>query len=147
MPVTAKLSRAFYERLGDEIANELVNWFNAVDASYRADLDRLNELNFQRFDAKVEQRFADADAKVEQRFAEFRIEIGQRFAELETKFERRLAVLEAKFEQRFAEFRVEIEQRFAASDKRLADVRADLIKWAFLFWMPTALAVLGLYFR
>ena len=26
MPVTAKLSRAFYERLGDEIANELVNW-------------------------------------------------------------------------------------------------------------------------
>ena len=46
MPVTAKLSRAFYERLGDEIANELVNWSNAVDASYRADLDRLNELNF-----------------------------------------------------------------------------------------------------
>ena len=26
MPVTAKLSRAFYERLGDEIANELVSW-------------------------------------------------------------------------------------------------------------------------
>jgi hypothetical protein len=32
-------------------------------------------------------------------------------------------------------------------DRRLADVRADLIKWAFLFWMPTMLAVLGLYFR
>ena len=125
MPVTAKLSRAFYERLGDEIANELVNWFNAVDASYRADLDRLNELNFQRFDAKVEQRFAEADAKVERRLAELRVEIEQRFAELEIK----------------------IEQRFAAFDRRLADVRADLIKWAFLFWMPTALAVLGLYFR
>jgi len=125
MPVTARLSRAFYERLGDEIANELVNWFNAVDASYRADLDRLNELNFQRFDAKVEQRFAEADAKLEKRFAEFRVEIEQRFAELEIKFE----------------------QRFAVFDKRLADVRADLIKWAFLFWMPTALAVSGLYFR
>jgi hypothetical protein len=125
MPVTAKLSRAFYERLGDEIANELVNWFNAVDASYRADLDRLNELNFQRFDAKVEQRFAEADAKVERRLAELRVEIEHRFAELEIK----------------------IEQRFAAFDRRLADVRADLIKWAFLFWMPTALAVLGLYFR
>jgi hypothetical protein len=97
------VSNAHAPRLGDEIANELVNWFNAVDASYRADLDHLNELNFQRFDAKVEQRFAE---------------------------------LEIKFEQRFAVF-----------DKRLADVRADLIKWAFLFWMPTALAVLGLYFQ
>ena len=58
MPVTAKLSRKFYELFGDEIANELVTWFNDVDANYRADLRELNELNFARFDAKVEQRFA-----------------------------------------------------------------------------------------
>jgi hypothetical protein len=55
MPVTAKLSRKFYERLGDEIATELVDWFNAVDATYRDDLTRLNELNFQRFDSMVGQ--------------------------------------------------------------------------------------------
>ena len=36
--------------------NELVEWFNAVDATYRADLRELNELNSQRFDAKLEQR-------------------------------------------------------------------------------------------
>jgi hypothetical protein len=59
MPVTAKLSRKFYERFGDEIANELVEWFNAVDASYRSDLRELNDLNFQRFDAKLEQRIAE----------------------------------------------------------------------------------------
>ena len=35
-----------------------VNWFNAVDATYRADLRELNELNFARFDAKLEQRLA-----------------------------------------------------------------------------------------
>ncbi len=64
MPVTAKLSRKFYERLGDEIATELVDWFNAVDAAYRNDLERLNELNFQRLDARVEQRFAEAKAEV-----------------------------------------------------------------------------------
>jgi len=58
VPVTAKLSRRFYEVFGDEIAIGLVNWFNAVDATYRADLRELNELNFARFDAKVEQRFS-----------------------------------------------------------------------------------------
>ena len=58
MPVTAKLSLALYEKLGENVANELVDWFNAVDATYRSDLRELNELNFARFDAKVEQRLA-----------------------------------------------------------------------------------------
>ena len=35
-----------------------MNWFNTVDATYRADLRELNELNFARFDAKLEQRLA-----------------------------------------------------------------------------------------
>ena len=59
MPVTAKLSRQFCETFGDEIANELVDWFNAVDATYLADLRALNELNFARSDAKLEQRLAE----------------------------------------------------------------------------------------
>jgi len=59
VPVTAKLSKRFYDVLGEDIANELVDWFNAVDLSYRADLRELNELNFARFDAKLEQRLAE----------------------------------------------------------------------------------------
>lgn len=62
MPVTARLSLRFYETFGEEIANELVDWFNQVDASYKADLRELNELNFARFDAKLEQRAADLRA-------------------------------------------------------------------------------------
>ncbi len=59
MPVTAKLSKRFYDVLGEDIANELVEWFNAVDLAYRTDLRELNELNFARFDAKLEQRLAE----------------------------------------------------------------------------------------
>ena len=66
----AKLSRKFYDKLGDDVANELVEWFNLVDATYRSDLRELNELNFARFDAKVEQRWAQLDAKLEQRLAQ-----------------------------------------------------------------------------
>ena len=58
MPVTAVLSKKFYEKFGEEVTNELVNWFNAVDATYRTDLRELNDLNFARFDAKLEQRLA-----------------------------------------------------------------------------------------
>ncbi len=82
MPVTAKLSRRFYETFGDEIANELVDWFNAVDATYRTDLRELNELNFARFDAKVEQRFAEFELKVEHRLAQFEQRLAGTKAEL-----------------------------------------------------------------
>jgi hypothetical protein len=62
MPVTAKLSRKFYEKFGDELTNELVEWFNQVDAAYRGELREQNELNFARFDAKLEQRLAELRA-------------------------------------------------------------------------------------
>ncbi len=68
MPVTAKLSKAFYQRFGEKIANELVDWFNAVDATYRNDLRELNEHNFARFEAKLEQRLTEFEARVDKAF-------------------------------------------------------------------------------
>ena len=65
MPVTAKLSRKFYEKFGDDLANELVDWFNMVDATYRSELRELNELNYARFDAKLEQRVAELRSDIQ----------------------------------------------------------------------------------
>ena len=67
MRVTAKLSRKFYEKFGDELTNELVEWFNKVDATYRTELRELNELNFGRFDAKLEA----LESRLEARMAAF----------------------------------------------------------------------------
>ena len=106
MPVTAKLSRKFYEKLGDDVANELVEWFNSVDATYRSDLKELNELNFARFDAKVEQRWAQLDAKLEQRVAELRAEMRAGFVAADAKLEQRLAELETRLTRRMFGFGV-----------------------------------------
>ena len=71
MPVTAVLSKKFYERFGEDVTNELVNWFNAVDATYRAELRELNELNFARFDAKLGQRLAELESRLTWRMFAF----------------------------------------------------------------------------
>ncbi len=73
-PATAWRPRYF---LGEDVANELVDWFNAVDLTYRTDLRELNELNFARFDAKLEQRLAEVRA-------EFRTETHQLRTEIRT---------------------------------------------------------------
>ena len=90
MPVTAKLSKLFYDRLGEEIADELVNWFNQVDATYRGELRETIELNFARLEAKLEARLSTFEARVNERFATLEARVNERFAQLETKLERRL---------------------------------------------------------
>jgi len=62
MPVTAKLSRKFYEKFGDDLTNELVEWFNQVDATYRSELREANELNWARFESKLAQGLAQVRA-------------------------------------------------------------------------------------
>src|SRR5256885_2769392 len=91
MPVTAKLSRKFYEKFGDEVTNELVEWFNLVDATYRSDLRELNELNYARFEAKLEQRIAELRAEMQAGFARVDGRMDARVA----RGDQRLAAVEA----------------------------------------------------
>lgn len=85
MAVTAKMSREFYERLGDGVANELVDWVNTVDESRR------------------------------QEYLELRRDIRQVEGRVEG-LASALVTLEARIDVKFA------------------TLRADLMKWMFLFW-------------
>jgi hypothetical protein len=89
VPVTAKLSRKFYEKLGDDVADELVDWFNAVDATYKSDLKEINDLNWQRLDSRL--KYMDAHL-----------------------------------------------------DSRMDRLRADLMKWMFIYWSGTVAAIIGM---
>jgi hypothetical protein len=88
VPVTAKLSKRFYDVLGEDVANELVDWFNAVDLTYRADLRELNELNFARFDAKLEQRLVELRAELRQEIAGLRLEFRTELQQVRTELVR-----------------------------------------------------------
>ncbi|MGH7583034.1 MAG: hypothetical protein ACREL5_07415 [Gemmatimonadales bacterium] len=128
MPLTLKLSQQFYNKLGDEVANELVDVLNTADEAYRADLYRVNELNFVRFDARLEQRLA-----------EFSAEIVQRMTAFETRIERRIGDFESRSERRMADFEVKIETRLGRMERRM-------LRWMFTFWTGQLIALAGLFF-
>jgi hypothetical protein len=69
-----------------------VEWFNAVDATYRGELRELNELNFARFEAKLEQRVA-----------ELRADLGGRMDQLDARIDRLDASIRAELEKRLGE--------------------------------------------
>ena len=75
----AKLSERFYQKFGHDLVWELVTWLNHVETMSRADLRELNELNFARFDAKLEQRIAevksDLRTELSQVRSDFRVDL------------------------------------------------------------------------
>lgn len=150
VPVTAKLSRRFYEKFGDEIANELVEWFNAVDATYRSDLRALNELNFDRFDAKLEQRVVELETKLSQRFVTLEAKLSERFVALEAKLSERFVTLEAKVGQRFVALETKLDQRIAElraeTQVGLERLETRLTKRLFAFWVAQAATTAALVF-
>jgi hypothetical protein len=133
VPVTAKLSKRFYEVLGEDLANELVEWFNAVDTTYRSDLRELNELNFARFDAKLEQRAAQLDAKIEQLGARLDAKIDGVASILDAKIDRVASVLEAKMDR--------MEARIDAS---IQATKSEMFKWMFGAWATLLGAMIAL---
>ncbi len=140
MPVTAKLSRKFYEKLGDDVANELVEWFNLVDATYRFDLRELNELNFARFDAKLEQRVAELRADIQAGFARFDARLGQQVAEVRAEMQAGFG----RFDARLGSLDARLGSLDGSVDRRLAEMETRLTKRLFGFWIAQAATTAGL---
>jgi hypothetical protein len=118
MPITARLSRRFYAKFGDEIVNDLVEWLNQVDLAFRTELQRTSDAEFRRIESRIDQRLAEFGAELR---AEFRREIGAARGETSS--------VGSALREETSRLRNEIHA-----------VKAELIKWMFLFWAGTALA-------
>ena len=133
MPVTAKLSRKFYEKLGDDVAGELVDWFNAVDATYKSELRELNELNWERFKATLHEEISSLRG-------ELRGEISSLRGELRGE----MSSLRGESSSLRAELRGEMAALRSDLIADMKTMQADLMKWMFVYWSGTVAAIIGM---
>ena len=128
MPYTARLSKRFYDRFGDEIVNELVDLLNAVDTTYRAELREQNELNFARFESRLTELEGRMDA---------------RLVALEARVDVKIAALGSRLSAEVARLEARMEAHQAAIEKRLG----EHLRWQFVTWTALLIPILGLWFR
>jgi hypothetical protein len=64
MPITARLSRLFYEKFGDDVAGELVDLLNTMDASYRSEYRELLDARLGQFAAELRGEMAVLKAEL-----------------------------------------------------------------------------------
>ena len=115
MAIATNFSKGFYDKLVHEVVEEMVNWFNQTDVEYRTQLRDLNDRNYARFEANLEQRFSEQDAKWGERFGALEMAIERRFSEQDVKWERRQ------------------NEQFS-----------HLLKWMFVFWSTSLVSMIGL---
>jgi hypothetical protein len=129
VPVKAKLSRKFYEKLGDDVAAELVDWFNAVDATYKADLKETNDLNWERFKATLHAEISELREERSSLRGELRGEIGSLRGDLREEI--------GSLREGIASLRGDLRSEMKA-------VQSDLMKWMFIYWSGTVAAIIGM---
>ena len=122
MPVTARLLQRLHESLGDDATNDLFAWWDEAATVNRAAVREVADLYYARFDARLEKGLAEVRSEMDKGLADVRSE---------------MAVARSEMDKGFAEVRSEM-------DSRLANQRADLVKWMFLFWVGTMVPLAGL---
>ncbi len=120
----AKYPSVLTERLGDDGYSALIEMADDRHEVLLAALD-------QRF-AALDQKFAGIDLKIEAIHQKFEA-IDRRFETLTERFERRLAEECGKLHLEISSLRTE-----------MAHQRADVLKWAMVFWVGQAAAVAGI---
>ncbi len=120
------------EKLGEEGAEALVALLNKAAHHERNNLLGILEERFER-------RVTEEGNRMDRRITEVEARLEQRITEVEAKLKQQIVEVEARLEQRITEVEVRLDKRIAEVEARLgermAGMRADLIRWMFLFWV------------
>jgi hypothetical protein len=129
MAIPTRLSRKLQESLGEEEADDFVDWMVQME-------DRRSELH-----AIVEASRVATDA----RFAEFSARMDLRFSEMDRRLDGRFAEVDRRMDAGFAEQREAMTRLEVLFERRFG----DLLKWSFVFWCGAvgAVAMLARAFR
>lgn len=143
MTITPQLSRKLQQALGDEAAADLATWLQRMDAQ-RAELRELNEMNFARFDARLNEARHESKADL----ADFRLVTQADIAELRQEMQAGFAEQREETKTVITELRQEMRDGFAQIREDMAHMEArferrfdDLLKWSFVFWVGAVGAV------
>jgi hypothetical protein len=117
MPVFARLSRRFYDVVGEDVTQQLVDWINAVEQEVS---DR----------APLRASLVSAPEKVAGRQL-----VTNRYLRERNDFE--VARSDAELTRRMSELRVDLR-------KEIAGLRTELLGWMFVFWITNFVGIAGL---
>lgn len=138
MPVTEiEIYEALKDKIGEDSAKTLLEF---IDLRVEKEVERKKDI------LVTKQDIAGLEVKIEQS----RLATKQDMAELRSEMKEDIAQLRSEMKQDIAELRSEMKQDIAQLEVKIERVRADLIRWMFIFWagqIGALIAILALFFK
>ncbi|MFQ5856811.1 MAG: LA_3696 family protein [Anaerolineae bacterium] len=122
------IPRTLREQLGDQGADDLVDLLNRVSEDTKRDTLVLAEEKFER-------RLGEEASAINQHTTGMASQLNQRITEVESGLNQRLAEVESGLNRRLANVKTEV-----------AETKAELVRWMFVFWVGQLAAILGILF-
>ncbi len=142
MPIIT-VEKPLKDKLGDEGVDSLIRLLNQSQQNQKQDLMVYLEEKYERRLGEeigaINVTIAEAEKRLDNRITEEIGAINVTIAETEKRLDNRITEEIGKVNERITE-------EIARVRTDLANTRADLIKWMFIFWMGQVIALVGILF-
>jgi hypothetical protein len=109
------------EKLGEEGTEALIELLNGTAGQARTDVLTFVEEKFER---RLSEEATKLDVKISEEVSKLDVKISEEVAKLETRITNEVAKLDVK----------------------ISDIKADLVRWMFIFWVGQLGAIIGILF-
>ena len=116
------------ERLGPDGSEDLLKAFDEVQSE-------MLSITRERFEARLTATASELRVEMSNGFAKLRTEMAEGAGQLRTEMAEGTAKLRTEIAESAAKLRVEMAEGFANLRKEMSDMRVDILRWSFLFWI------------
>ena len=157
MPISTHLLRKLQETLGSEAAADLSHLlesmdadrgdirefrhetqlhFAAVRADFKADMARLNQ--------ELRHQMATSSRELREEMTRSNRELREEMTTSSRELREEMTTSSRELREEMTKMRIEVLEAVRQVDLRVANTRADLLKWSFTFWVGAVLAIAAL---
>jgi hypothetical protein len=131
------------EKLGEEGTEALIELLNGTAGQARTDVLTFVEEKFER---RLSEEATKLDVKISEEVSKLDVKISEEVAKLETRITNEVAKLDVKISEEVAKLETRITNEATKLDVKISDIKADLVRWMFIFWVGQLGAIIGILF-
>jgi hypothetical protein len=139
MAVPTPLSKKLREALGSDAGEDLVTWLQEMRAEHEEKLAAIHA-DF----AQYRHETLGSESRLLAHIHNEVVALTDRIHGVETSLADRMRGVETKLDERIVAVATKLDERIGKVDLRVADVKADLMKWSLVFWVGAVGAIAAL---
>ncbi|MBN1479885.1 hypothetical protein JXA70_06420, partial [candidate division KSB1 bacterium] len=127
----------------DAAVDALVRLINQAQEEQKRDIVEFVEEKFER---RLSEEISGLEVRLFDKIAHLDIKLSQKIAESHAELSAKIAESYAELSAKIADSNAQLSAKIADSDVKASSIKAELIKWMFIFWVGQVAVIVGILF-